>query len=184
MKIIVALVIVFVFSANGFGYNNYVGYAGSPVSYGSCAYSCHGPPNSFTPTAAGFPSTYEPDSSYTIVLSHSGNTISNFNACILRESDNIPAGVLIGDSNTVTYTHSGEGTAVHGSPYYQTTYVFNWTAPSAGTGAVILYAAVHEGAAYGLNGVGAFFSGEVGIEEGDSEPEKGFMFNIFGLAVS
>ena len=178
MKICLFMLVMLAGAAAAFAFNGYTGYAASPVSYGACAFSCHGPPNSFTPTADGWPSVYEPDSTYTIVMSHGSNTISNFNACVLRQSDDLPAGILQGGSNTATYTHSGEGTAVHGSVNYQTSYTFNWTAPPPGVGTVILYGAVHEGSTNGPNGVCVLTSGESGIEESEKEPVDDFSFNI------
>jgi hypothetical protein len=121
---------------------------------------------------------YEPDSIYTIVLSHSGNIISNFNSCVLRESDDMPAGTLQGGGNTTTYSHSGEGTAIHGSVNYRTSYTFDWKAPSAGTGTVVLFAAVHEGGAGGPNGVCALTSGESGVEEDEQKETDDPLFTV------
>ncbi len=165
----------------GFAFPDFTGYAGSPVSSGSCAASCHGGANSFTPTASGWPATYNPGQTYTITISHAGNTLSNFNACVLRQADNTPAGTLQNGVNTETYTHGGEGLAIHGSSNSQTSYTFDWQAPTPGVGTVILYVATHEGTTVGEpNGGGSFPSGQTGIEEQTSSLTSDFSFTLMG----
>ena len=147
------------------GFTNYTGYAGSPVSDGYCASSCHGS-GSFTVNVSGFPQSYTPGQSYQITVSAGSGTIRNFNLCIL-DGSNSPAGNLQAGSNTATYSHSGEGTGIHGSTPDQATYDFTWVAPSAGTGTVTLYLAAHQGTAGGPNASLTLASQEgAGVEEG------------------
>ncbi len=127
----------------------YTGYAGSPVSNGSCAATCHGS-GSFSLQVSGFPSTYTPGETYEITVSTSGGTIKNFNACVLDES-NQPQGTLQAGLHTTTYTHSGEGTGIRGISYDQATYTFYWTAPDSPVGSVKLYVAAHRGGYSGPN---------------------------------
>ncbi len=142
----------------GMAYTGFTGYSGSPVSSGSCAVSCHGPANSFTPTVSGWPPAAEPGQAYTVTVSHAGNTLSNFNASVL-DLDNNMAGTLVGGSNTETYAHSGEGIGIHGSVTNQTSYSFYWIAPQVDIPMVTLYVAVHETPGAGdPNGFGAFGS--------------------------
>ncbi len=119
------------------------GYAGSPVSNGFCASTCHGS-GSFQVTVSGFPNAYAPNKTYQITVTANSGTIKNFNSCIL-DLNNQPVGTLQGSSNTSTYSHPGEGTGIHGSVYDQSSYTFSWTAPNQDAGIVKLYMALHQG---------------------------------------
>lgn len=165
MKVSSIILICMLLLTTAFGHNSYTGYAGSPVSSGSCAASCHGGANSFTPTVMNWPTAYTPGQAYTIIITHNGNTMSNFNACVLRQSNNTAAGTLSGGINTNTYIHPTEGTGVHGSSNNQTSYTFGWVAPSPGIGVVTLYVAVHEDGIGGPNGACVLSAGQLGIEE-------------------
>ena len=147
-------------------YPSYIGYAGSPVSSGSCALSCHGN-GTFTVNVSGFPAQYQSGESYQIAISASSGTIKNFNACVL-DLNNQPQGTLQGASYTGTYTHPGEGTGVHGTSYDHSTYTFTWIAPSEQVGEVHLYIAAHQGNKHGPNKNLVLISNPVWVAEGES----------------
>ncbi len=158
-------------------HTNYTGYAGSPVSDGYCAASCHGS-GTFTVNVTGFPQTYTPGQSYTITVSAGSGTIRNFNLCIL-DGSNSSAGTLQPGSNTQTYSHSGEGTGIHGSVSNQSSYNFVWVAPASGTGTVTLYVAAHQGNVGGPNQSLTLTSQEgMGMEEGVSPVKEQSFHNI------
>ena len=149
-----------------FSHPNYVGYAGSPVSSGSCASSCHGN-GTFTVNVSGFPTEYQPGESYQITISPSYGSIKNFNACIL-DLNNQPQGTLQGAFNTTTYSHPGEGTGVHGTSYDQSSYTFTWIAPPQQVGEVRLYIAAHQGNKHGPNRNLTLTSNPMSISESDN----------------
>lgn len=169
-------------------HTNYTGYAGSPVSSGYCAASCHGS-GTFQINVSGFPQTYTPGQSYTITVSAGSGTIRNFNLCIL-DGSNTSAGTLQPGSNTQTYSHSGEGTGIHGSTANQSSYDFVWIAPQQGTGTVTLYVAAHQGNAGGPNQDLSLTSEEgLSIEEsfspGKQNPEYGIkIYSVTGKLIS
>jgi hypothetical protein len=86
--------------------------------------------------------------------------------------------MLSGGSNTVTYNHPAEGVGVHGLANNQTSYTFNWLAPTPGTGVVNLYVAVHRPGVGGPNGAGVFSSHQVGIEEMTTSVNDVYSFSI------
>lgn len=147
-------------------YPSYTGYAGSPVSSGSCASSCHGN-GTFSINVTGFPTEYQPGETYQITITASSGTIKNFNACIL-DSNNQSQGTLQGGFYTGTYSHAGEGTGVHGTSYDHSSYTFNWTAPTEQVGEMRLYIAAHQGNKHGPNKNLVLISNPVWVAEGKS----------------
>jgi|Deesub1362A_J573_1020465.scaffolds.fasta_scaffold00043_24 hypothetical protein len=169
-------------------YTNLTGYAGSPASNGYCAASCHGN-GTFQLNVNGFPQTYTPGQFYTITVSAGSGTIKNFNLCIL-DGSNSSAGTLQPGSNTETYSHSGEGTGIHGSSPNQSSYDFVWIAPVQGTGTVTLYVAAHQGNKNGPNQNLTLTSQEgLSVEESFSpvkeSPEYGIkIYSVTGKLIS
>ena len=155
MKWILAL-IVFSFSI-GFAHNSYTGgRSGAPGSSGSCASTCHGNPGG-TITVTGFPANYVPSHVYRVVVSHfGGSPIVNFNATTRVGTGTTVAGTFTAVQNAVLYTGADGG--VYANPHGIDSAVFQWTAPSSGTGMVNLYVAGMQGVATSSDGADNNFS--------------------------
>lgn len=129
----------------------YTGYSGAPGSRGECANSCHGGSGG-TIEVAGFPTEYTAGQNYSVTVSHSGGSmIKQFNGSCRIGTGSQNAGVITADANTVTYNVAPETNGVHLTTTDIMSGTFVWTAPAAGTGAVRLYIAGHQGSASGAN---------------------------------
>lgn len=127
-----------------FGHTTYTGYSGAPGRQ-TCASSCHGS-GTGTITVSGFPTSYSPGQAYTVTVSRTGMTnIANFNASVRVGTSTTNGGVISAGTATSVYNASGETNGLHFTSGPQATGTFVWTAPAAGTGAVRLYLAGHQG---------------------------------------
>ncbi|MDP1676453.1 MAG: choice-of-anchor V domain-containing protein [Bacteroidota bacterium] len=122
------------------------GYSGAPGK-SSCASSCHGG-SIGTIQVSGFPTSYKPGQTYTITITHNGgNKIVNINATTRLGSTTTVAGSFVGGSNSILYT--GDDGGVYAPTHLVDVVVFQWNAPAAGSGPVILYAAGFQGTSTG-----------------------------------
>jgi hypothetical protein len=136
-----------------FAHTGNTGYSGAPGSRGTCAGSCHGSGGG-TVSVFGFPQSYTPGQQYLITVRKlSGSTISNFNASCRIGTGSTNAGTLAAGTNTSTYSATGESNGIHFTSANHDSGRFAWTAPAAGTGAVRLYVAAHQGVYGGANTV-------------------------------
>jgi hypothetical protein len=142
-KIILALLQIVVLSSLTFGGSSYKGYSGAPGRQ-LCASSCHGNTGG-TITVKGIPATYQPGQIYRIVIGHTGSTkIRNYNASTRIGSSTTVAGSFSALTNAVSYSVTAESGMC--SPVNDIdSSVFNWTAPSTGTGTVNFYFAGYQG---------------------------------------
>jgi len=104
---------------------------------------------------SGVPASYTPGQTYpiTVSLARSGASRWGFEATVLKTSDNSAAGTIVVTSNLTTLqTQAGKFYISHtnlngpdgtfpGTANGPVAWSFNWTAPSAGAGAVGFYAA-------------------------------------------
>lgn len=136
------------------------GYSGAPGSNGTCASSCHGSAGG-TIQVSGFPTEYDPGSTYTIAISHDGgNSIVQFNAsCRVGEGAENAGAISVG-TNTAVYNNINETNGVHFSAQNLDNGTFSWTAPDQGTGEVRLYVAGLQGGFGGLNSAHVLIAGE------------------------
>jgi hypothetical protein len=133
-----------------FAHANYTGYSGAPGSKGTCASSCHGGSGG-TITVTGFPATYQPMTTYTIVVAHNGGSpIVNFNASTRLGSSTSTAGTFTAGTNAATYSVTAEN-GVHASGNNVDNITFQWTSPSSATNQVTLYVAGLQGNVNGAN---------------------------------
>ncbi len=139
-----------------YGHNSYTGgYSGAP-GRPRCASSCHGG-TAGTMVVSGFPSSYQPGQTYTIVVAHNGGSrIVNFNATTRVGSTTTVAGTFANVTNTALY--SGADGGVYANPHAIDTAVFRWTAPAAGTGVVNFYCAGFQGTTNSANGQSTFIT--------------------------
>jgi hypothetical protein len=137
----VALCCIFAFAS---AHNSYTGgYSGAPGTTRTCASSCHGG-SAGTLTVTGFPASYQPGQSYRIVIKHNGGSpIVNFNATTRIGSSTTVAGTFSPITNCTLYPSADGG--VYASPHSIDSAVFQWTAPSLGSGPITLYAAAFQG---------------------------------------
>ncbi|HCV42787.1 MAG TPA: hypothetical protein DGH68_04845 [Bacteroidetes bacterium] len=160
----------------GFAHNSYTGgYSGAP-GRSRCASSCHGG-TSGTLTVTGFPTTYQPLQTYTIIVRHNGgNRIVNFNATTHVGATTTVAGTFTAGLNSILYTGADGG--VYASPHLIDSAIFQWTAPAAGAGTVNFYAAAFQGtstsSSSGTSGVVTFTAPEIttGVGNQPSSPEE------------
>jgi hypothetical protein len=75
----------------------------------------------------------------------SGDPIQNFNTSCRVGTGTINAGTITAGTGTSTYNVNGETNGVHLTTNGQTSAIFNWTAPVAGTGTVRLYTGAFQG---------------------------------------
>jgi hypothetical protein len=131
-------------------HNSYTGgYSGAP-GMRTCASSCHGGSGG-TLTVTGFPTTYQPGQTYRIAVTHNGGSpIVNFNATTRIGSTTTVAGSFTPVANSVLYTGADGG--VYAAPHAIDSAVFQWTAPSSGTGPITLYVAAFQGTTSSSNG--------------------------------
>jgi hypothetical protein len=152
-KLIVAIL---VFTASGLAHNSYTaGYSSAPGTL-ICASSCHGGTGG-TLTVSGFPTSYIPGHTYTIVVKHiGGSLIVNYNATTRIGSSSTVAGTFAIVTNSALYGGSDGG--VYCSPHSVDSSVFQWTAPAKGAGTVTLYAAGFQGTTSSGNGQSSHLS--------------------------
>jgi hypothetical protein len=152
------LILAFVFFVTtGFAHNSYTGgYSGAPGSP-TCASSCHGG-SAGTLLVTGFPASYKPGQIYRIVIKHNGGSaIVNFNATTRAGSTTSVAGTFAVVTNSALY--GGADGGVYASPHAIDSAVFQWTAPSKGTGQVKFYAAAFQGSTSSSNGQNSTMTG-------------------------
>lgn len=151
MEIMKALFVALVCCATiGFARNSYTGgYSGAPGRQ-TCASSCHGGTNG-TLVVTGFPSSYQPQQTYTITVKRNGGSLMvNFNATTRIGTTTTVAGTFGTVTNTALYTGADGG--VYASPHAVDSAVFQWTAPASGTGTVNFYLAGYQGTTSSANG--------------------------------
>jgi hypothetical protein len=157
-----------------FGHATYTGYSGAPATAGRCASSCHGTSGG-TIQVTGLPAQYVPGHAYTITISHNGGlTIRQFNASCRVGVGSQNAGMIAASTNTLTYNVAGETNGIHLSATSLDNATFLWTAPVAGTGAVKLYLAGHQGSTSGANTDIVLTAAEqaTAIDDNVSRPDK------------
>ncbi|MBD3169413.1 MAG: T9SS type A sorting domain-containing protein [candidate division Zixibacteria bacterium] len=117
----------------------YTGYSGAPGSQGICASSCHGTGGG-TVEVLGFPSEYIPGETYTITISHNGDSaIAQFNGSCRVGVTPDNAGTISDGANTAVYSVDGETNGIRFVSPYLDLGTFDWTAPAESTGVVKLY---------------------------------------------
>jgi hypothetical protein len=147
MKLIIFSLLLF--TSVIFSYPSYTGYSSAPGSKGTCASSCHGS-GTGTITVSGFPASYEPSTTYRVVVKHSGgNKIYNFNASTRIGTTTNVAGTFAAGTNATIY-NSGEP-GIHASSNLVDSVVFFWTSPASITDPVTLYLAGLQGSKNGAN---------------------------------
>lgn len=146
MKSIYTLLII---ATVAFAHPTYTGYSSAPGSNGTCASSCHGS-GTGTITVSGFPTSYQPASTYRIVVMHSGGSkIYNFNASTRMGSETTSTGTFTASTNASVY-NNGE-TGIHATSNLVDSVVFFWTAPATATDQISLYVAGLQGSKGGAN---------------------------------
>jgi hypothetical protein len=141
--------VIFLIASIIYAHPNFTGYSGAPGSNGTCASSCHGS-GTGTITITGFPSTYQPLSTYRIVINHNGGSkIYNLNASTRIGSATTTAGTFTPITNSTTYSDVESG--VHASSNLVDSVVFQWTAPESGGEVITLYIAGLQGSYSGVN---------------------------------
>lgn len=161
-------------SSVALAHNSYTaGYSGSPGRQ-RCASSCHGG-TAGTMTVSGFPSSYQPQQQYTIVVRHNGGSrIVNFNGTVHTTATTTIAGTFTASTNTILYT--GVDGGVYASPHSIDSAIFRWTAPAQGTGSVTLYLSGFQGTTSSSSGQSttltvAASENATGVDEESSRPE-------------
>ena len=170
---VTVIAILFMSAALTFGRPSYTGYSGAPGAYGRCASSCHGSGGG-TIRISGFPEEYVPGQTYTISISHDGDSaIRQFNGSCRIEDGSTNAGVITAGEHTVTYNITVETNGIRFSSHNHSHGTFDWTAPDEGAGEARLYIAGQQGSMGGANSTIVLISQETntGIEEENILPD-------------
>ena len=138
-------------SANDGG-GNRVYFAGSPRQKSYDCSACHtDAPRTIAAKVDGLPAAYTPATTYTVTVTldgeHAGfGAANNQNGFVAELIDDarMPAGALAPPASGVTQT-IGDGAVIAGEGKDTTTWMFAWTAPAAGRGAVTLHLAMVDG---------------------------------------
>jgi hypothetical protein len=142
-----------------YSHGGYTGYSGATGSSGKCASACHGS-GTGSITLSGVPANYVPGTIYRIVVKHTaGSSIVNFNASTRIGSGSVIAGSFTAVTNAQVYS-GGSETGVHSPNTSIDSAVFQWTAPSGGTGQVKFFVAGIQGSKNGANSAVTLTSNE------------------------
>ncbi len=151
------------------------GYTGSPGDNGRTCANCHsgGSFNASVSLSHNIPSTgYVPGNTYELTLSvNSSSNKHGFQMTCEDNSNQRQGSFASTDSNTQTLNnnqyieHTSAGTS-------QTSWTFDWTAPSQGTGAVTFYVAVNATNANGTTSGDQVVTASFGIQESNVSVAK------------